>query len=146
MGSEWLIVGYAVLGFMALYFYNSLKNNESVQDNIKREVDPITFGLQLFCVAVFVLSIIGMGKGIIESYDYCSIQISNSTTAASNVTFFEYSYICFDNPNNQDEMFYKFGFTILYVIAGLFMMGFLYQIFVYVKTVVLPGIKNRLRK
>lgn len=147
MGSEWLIIGYAVLGFMSLYFYNSLKkqNDDTIQENIKKEVDPITFGLQLFCIAIFIFSIIGMGKGIIESYDYCEVQVSNATVTGD-VTSFEYERTCFENPNTQDEMFYKLSFTTLYVIGGLFILGFIWQLFVYVRDIILPGLKNRMRK
>lgn len=151
MGSESVIIAYSVLGFLSLYLFKTLLQTEATKTanrnldtdrSIENKVDPLTFGLELLCIGLFLFSIIGLGKGVIETYDYCSILPTNSTLAGS-LTQYDYERVCFTNTNTEAVTFYELGYVIMYIFIIFFIIGAVWNIILFLKTNVVPSI-NRL--
>lgn len=151
MGSESIIIAYSVLGFLSLYLFKTLLQTEATKtanrnlDNeksIENKVDPLTFGLELLCIGLFLFSIIGLGKGVIETYDYCSILPTNSTLSGS-LTQYDYERVCFTNNNSEAVTFYELGYVIMYIFIIFFIIGAVWNLILFLKTNVMPSV-NRL--
>lgn len=153
MGSESIIIAYSVLGFLSLYLFKTLLQTEATKSSarlnsvengvsIDKKVDPLTFGLELLCIGLFLFSIIGLGKGVLETYDYCSILPTNSTLSGS-LTQYDYERVCFTNTNSEAVTFYELGYVIMYIFIVFFVIGAVWNIVLFLKTNVVPSI-NRL--
>lgn len=158
-GSEVLIASYLGLAFLSLYAYSVISQNDSKQssqkasqagadadliasrESIAEQVDPITFGLKLLFIATFVISIIGLGKGVIESYDPCYLTVANSTLSG-NTTSYEYAHTCFENINTEDVSFYKLVFFVAEIVGFLLLIGMIWQLFLFIKNVVWKKVKG----
>ena len=82
MGSEVIIIGYSVLAFLSIYAFKAISGDErnivvnasnpiEGSKSLEKIFDPITFAFKLIFLATFFISILGIGKGVYESYDYC---------------------------------------------------------------------------
>lgn len=155
MGSEWVIVGYGILGFLSLYLFSVLlkagQQREAQPDDpnklksIEKKIDPINIGMQILFMGVFVFCMIGMAKGVIESYDNCGYVLSNQTVSGS-TTSYAFTYSCSDNSYTEDENLYEMSYLILYVMIGLLIVGFIWNLFLFIKGVLLPKIKGGFKK
>lgn len=149
VGSEIVVLGYAVIAFLSLYFFNSLSQGspstrvttprgddvdplDSRRDFTETEIDPMTFAFKFLCVAVFFISLIGMGNAVMESYDYCNVLPVNQTTVG-NLTTLDYSHTCFDNTNSEGLNFYKFVFFIAQIAGLILLIAMIWQLFLFVK-------------
>lgn len=151
MGSEWIIVSYGIVGFLSLYLFKTLLQTEAARkgsgdsQSIDKKVDPITLGLELLCIGLFLFSLIGMSKGVLESYDYCSIIQQNSTTLG-NFTSYEYNRVCFTNNNSEANLLYEMSYMVMYIVSALFFIGFIWNIFLFIRTDVWPRISRGFKK
>jgi hypothetical protein len=151
MGSEMVVWGYGILGFLCLIAFLALfrkgqeqRNQEDVNKHVslEKKIDPFTFLLQLLFLAGFVFSMIGMAKGVVESYDYCEI-LAENMTEVGNLTTVDYSRVCFTNAYEEDENLFELSYFILYLLSGLFIIGAVWQLFLFIKDQVWYQIKNK---
>lgn len=147
VGSEWAIIGYSVIGFLFLFLFRTYMNrvdktpDPNTDQSLEKKMDPFTIGVQILCLAVLIFCTIGIGKGVIETYDYCSLVVDNTTVSGA-VTTFNYDHVCIENDNGSDESIYDMSYMIMYTFIALFIIGIVWQMFLFIKDQILPGIKN----
>lgn len=173
MGSEWIIVGYLGFAFLSLYFFKILQGNRTnnaggvnSQQSLEQKTDPFTFALQLLCIGMYLFSIIGMAKGVIESYDNCEVVINstfthfnyvNETTGGNPIESSEnilhnqtttnyYDRVCFDNAYNEDMNLYNLSYWNLSITVGIVIVAMVWLLLLFLKTNFFDRIKGGFRK
>jgi len=160
MGSEWLITGYAVLGFLSLYFFKIFydkgrgdgraDSTRSLEDRF----DPFIFAIQLLCVSIFIFSMLGMSKGVIESYDYCEVVLNttfviNETEHGGeqhiHTTGHTYINRCFENSNREDENLYKLTYWFMRIIIIIVIIAMIWFLMLFIKKNVLDRLRGGFR-
>lgn len=86
------IVGIGLVGLLLMYFANSLKEEHKL--------------LKLFIHLMVITFLILVPKVMIDNNDYCEI-LANETITQDNVTTFDYTRVCFNNPNSTTTAFFK---------------------------------------
>jgi len=137
MGSEWIVIGYAVMGFLSSLMFIALNRSErkdNVDENLEQQIDPVSIGLKILFIAIFIFSMTGMSKGVIESYDFCDMVVANETlNPSTNITSYQYTYYCEDNPFNEDDNLYNLSYLIMRITIILFIIAFVWYIFLFLK-------------
>lgn len=123
MGSELVILGAAVVGFLFLY--------------LSFQLDEEHYILKILLLFVFVGSTIMIGKAVLDEKDYCTWNVVNSTTVG-NTDYYSYEHQCSVNENNTNLQFFE-GLMWFAGIFFLYAFGyFTYRVFVFLGWVV-PG-------
>lgn len=126
MGSELVILGAAVVGFLFLY--------------LSFKLDDEHYILKILLLFVFFGSTILIGKAALDEKDYCTWNVVNSTTSGD-YNIYNYDYQCSTNSNNTNLTFYK-GLVWFSGVFMLYVFGyFTYRVLVYLGWVV-PGGKD----
>ena len=115
MANITLLIGIIAICFFLIYLVINIKIGDTSWN--------VVFQL-LGLVVVFVLMLLIPKTGL-DDKNFCYLTISNSSTVGD-VTSYEYSRTCFDNPNNTSNTFYKSFNVFLYILIGLLFVFFSY--------------------
>jgi hypothetical protein len=148
MGSEWIIIGYGILGFGSLLMFKLLQKDRSESPgslkSLEDRFDPFVFAIQLLCISIYVFSMMGMSKGVVESYNYCQILQTNSTVSGSLATY-NYDYVCFDNEYNEDENIFKLSYWNMIILLGIVFAAMIWFLMLFIKKNVLDRLRGGFR-
>ena len=127
MSNITILIGIGIFLFTSLYMFFKLGEQKAV--NNKNH-----FLLQLLLLFFIISSVTLLGKVSYDAQDNCSFEMINSTIA-SNVTAYEYDYLCVDNINVTGLTFYKSTLWFFRLIA-LYVFGyFVYEVLVWLNVV-----------
>lgn len=88
-----LMFGIGILLFLVLYTAFNLENKH--------------FLLKALLVATVFFTFMLIPKAAIDTADYCDTYVTGANTSVANYTTYSYERICFDNPYNTEETFFK---------------------------------------
>ena len=117
MGNSLVIIGVAVICFLILY----------VMFNLRTKDQAFNVMFQVIGLAFFLGLIILIPKVAVDDEQFCNVVVENATVSGGQ-TSYDYTRLCFDNPNDTSTTFFVAITWFVRIVSALFALYFGYHV------------------